>query len=376
MSAVCPTLMILLVLLLATAGFAATYSVSPAGDDANPGTNERPWCTLQHAVETIQPGDTILVQSGTYVGCRIEHSGRADAICTLKAADGAKVIVNSPPPGSKWHNNIDVGIDEERIGYWVVDGFEVLDSPRYGISLRHCDHVTARNCIVHGSRVTGIVTSFADYVTIENNECYENGEHGIYHANSGDHPIIRGNRSHDNHTCGIHMNGDLNMGGDGMITEALVEGNVLWGTGKGGGSAINCDGVSDSIIRNNLCYDNLASGISLYAIDGTEGSSRNQVLGNTIVVPAEGRWALNIPVSHGGRPNPTGNIALDNILLSANPSTGAITIWDPAALVTSDHNLLTNRLSPDGGKNVLTLDEWQKAGRDEHSLASGVVGRE
>ena len=79
---------------------------------------------------------------------------------------------------------------------------------------------------------------------------------------SGDNPIIRGN-IHDNHACGLHMNGDASMGGDGVISNALVENNVIYNNGVGGGSGINCDGVTDSIIRNNLLYNNHANGRSL-----------------------------------------------------------------------------------------------------------------
>ena len=113
-------------------------------------------------------------------------------------------------------------------------------------------------------------------------------------SNSGDRPIIRGNVSWGNRQCGIHMNGDVSQGGDGIISGALVENNVIFGNGRGGGSGINCDGVQDSKIPNNLLYDNHASGISLYRIDGAAGSNGNSVINNTIVQAANARWAVNI----------------------------------------------------------------------------------
>ena len=79
------------------------------------------------------------------------------------------------------------------------------------------------------------------------------------------------------------MNGDASQGGDGTISGALVEGNVIYGNGAGGGSGINMDGVIDSVVRNNLLYDNHASGISLYRIDGATGSTNNVVVNNTII---------------------------------------------------------------------------------------------
>ena len=48
---------------------AAIYHVAiehPSADDANPGTGERPWRTVQRAAELLRPGDTALIHSGTY----------------------------------------------------------------------------------------------------------------------------------------------------------------------------------------------------------------------------------------------------------------------------------------------------------------------
>src|SRR5262249_55993714 len=121
------------------------------------------------------------------------------------------------------------------------------------------------------------------------------------------------NVSHDNRGNGIHMNGDVSQGGDGIISGALVEANVIYGNGAGGGSGINCDGVQGSTFRNNLLFDNHASGISLYMIDGAAGAIGNVVVNNTIVVAADGRWAVNIQ-------NPsTGNKLYNNILFHAGP---------------------------------------------------------
>jgi hypothetical protein len=74
------------------------------------------------------------------------------------------------------------------------------------------------------------------------------------------------------------MNGDVSLGGDGIISNAQVFGNIIHGNGAAGGSGINCDGVVNSVIYNNLLYDNHASGISLYRIDGGAPSTGNKVL--------------------------------------------------------------------------------------------------
>ncbi len=112
------------------------------------------------------------------------------------------------------------------------------------------NHVIVRNNITDRNGTWGIFSSFADDLLIENNTTSNSGsQHGIYTSNSGDRPVIRNNRVFGNYMCGIHMNGDASMGGDGIISSALVENNIIYDNGRGGGSGINCDGVQDSVIR-------------------------------------------------------------------------------------------------------------------------------
>jgi hypothetical protein len=43
-----------------------TYYVATTGNDTNPGTQSQPWRTIQHAADTAQAGDTVIVKAGTY----------------------------------------------------------------------------------------------------------------------------------------------------------------------------------------------------------------------------------------------------------------------------------------------------------------------
>jgi hypothetical protein len=45
-----------------------TYYVAPAGRDDNPGTRLEPFETIQRAADIVNPGDTVLVEDGTYTG--------------------------------------------------------------------------------------------------------------------------------------------------------------------------------------------------------------------------------------------------------------------------------------------------------------------
>ena len=158
------------------------------------------------------------------------------------------------------------------------------------------------------------------------------------------------------------MNGDLSQGGDGIISGALVSGNIIFDNGTGGGSGINMDGVQNSRIENNLIYDNHSSGISLYRIDGGGGSNGNVVVNNTIHIANNGRWALNI------KDGSTGNTAFNNILVSQHPTYGAIDIdAESRTGFVSDYNVVKDRFSNDD--SFISLAAWRsQTGQDLHSI--------
>src|SRR5439155_8632810 len=43
------------------------YYVSPAGNDANAGSQSAPWRTIGHAVGSVSCGHKVIVENGTYV---------------------------------------------------------------------------------------------------------------------------------------------------------------------------------------------------------------------------------------------------------------------------------------------------------------------
>ena len=49
-----------------TGAKAATYYVSPNGDNANVGSQQSPWRTVVYAAGRTAAGDTVRVQAGTY----------------------------------------------------------------------------------------------------------------------------------------------------------------------------------------------------------------------------------------------------------------------------------------------------------------------
>ena len=344
---------------LETRNLLATFFVANTGNDGNDGGSAAPWLTLQKAANSVQAGDTVIVRAGTYAGFDLRTDGTAANRIVFQGEAGATITSRNPITPD--------GINLEGADYVTIEGFKVVGMPRTGIRSVLNHHVIIRNNECDLNQSWGILTGFSDDILIENNITTRSVvEHGIYFSNSGDRPIIRNNVSWGNRANGIHMNGDVSLGGDGIISNALVEGNVIYGNGVGGGSGINCDGVQNSTIRNNLIYDTHASGISLYQIDGGGGSSGNLVVNNTVIVAADGRWALNI------QSGSTGNTVRNNILYTAHSFRGSIDIsGDSLAGFSSDYNVLMNRMTTNGGDSVQTLAQWQaSSGQDAHSLVA------
>jgi parallel beta-helix repeat protein len=345
----------------------STYFVATNGSDGGAGSSAAPWRTLQHAVDSVKPGDVIEVETGTYAGCRIGNSGTASAPITLEAAPGAAVTVNAPGASNKHGSDIEVENFSGTVSYWTIQGLTVQNAPtNAGIDIRVTSHITVQNCTCTGNNNWGIFLAFSDYPVIQNNVCANSkNQHGIYDSNSGDYPTITGNTVYGNKDCGIELNGDVSQGGDGIITGAVITRNIVYNNGSAGGAAINCDGVQGSLIENNLLYNNFASGIALFQIDGGGPSSGNLVENNTVVMASsKSRWALTI--TNGS----TGNTVLTNILLTTYAGQGAITI-DSASLVgfKSDYNIVVSAFNT-GGSN-LSLSQWQaQTGQDSHSFVA------
>ena len=269
-----------------------TYFVASSGDDLDNGSESSPWKTLQHAADTVAPGDTVIVRPGNYQGFDLRTSGTGTDRIYFTAEAGVVIDQDNPV-------TID-GINLEGVSHVTLEGFTVMGATRAGIRVvgalnEFSKQVTVRRNCADQNGKWGIFTGFCDDLLIEDNDTSRSGvEHGIYVSNSGDRPVVRRNTVWGNNASGIQLNADASLGGDGIISNAIIEANTIYDNGSAGGAAINCDGVQDSIIRNNLLYHNHSTGIALFRIDGAEGAKRNLVVNNTVVVASDGRWAVAV----------------------------------------------------------------------------------
>ena len=343
---------------------ATTFYVSPDGSDDAAGSEKTPLRTLQVAASLARPGDTIIARAGEYagfvLGWDLRQGGQAGEPITYIGQSGAVIVSRN--------NKTPDGIDlEPGCDYVVIQGFTIKNTSdtirRAGIRITGSIYVSVIDNVVADAGIWGIFTSHSDDVLIENNTVSgSRREHGIYVSNSVNYPVVRCNTVFDNHMCGIHLNGDASQGGNGLITNALIENNIIHDNGVGGGSAINCDGVQNSIIRRNLLYGNHGSGISLYRRDAAAGSRGNFVVNNTIVMAATARYDLNINTGS------TRNLICNNVLLNLDPRTGSIKVDSNSREgFVSDYNIVEDRFSLDEDGDW-DLSDWQSTtGQDKHS---------
>lgn len=348
------------------------YYASADGNDNGAGTAEQPWRSLQKASVAMQPGDTLMIADGEYPG-NFSHrrSGEQGRPITFRAIHPGKAIVRGdqtgplydprgklrPAPTSAIQRQplvadgrkrpagaVQDAIHINHADFVVLEGLTVRSGGRRGIWVDTSNNVVIRGCRAVQNNVQGIFASFSDDLLLEYNECaYSAEQHGVYLSSSGDRPVVRNNSFHDNTRSGIQLNGghkvhDPAAGkrGDGIIEDAVIEGNVIYNNGTGGAAGINLACVCTSKIVNNLIFNNLAGGIALFNDEKkTEvqwGSKKNKIFHNTIYFrPGEGRYCIGI------KRGSTDNVIRNNILCGGKR--GAFE-YDDVSSFTSDNNLI------------------------------------
>ena len=312
---------------------------------------------LQAAVDAALPGHTVLVFDGNYAGFKVSRSGTAASPITIRAA-GAGAVINQ-------RNSENEGITLSRASHVSVDGFVVTGMPGYGVAT-HGASATApmrglliRNNTVKDSGSANIYLSqVADFLVEGNIASGSQNSHGIYLANGGsDNTTLRANIVFNNASNGIHFNGDISIGGDGVQTGLLVEGNTAYGNVQNG---FNMDGVQSSTFQNNLAFANGRNALRGYRIDGGDGPRNMRIVNNTLLVPASGGWAVKFSEEHGG------HVIFNNILLAEGGASGSISVGNAGS--SSNYNVVGDRFSINGESSVIGLSVWRMNGQDANSL--------
>ncbi len=112
---------------------AARLVVSPGGDDANPGSQDKPFRTIQKAADAIKPGDVCCIRGGVYrETVEVKASGRAGRPLRFVAQAGETVTLSGTEPiDTKWslHRGriYKAGIDRD-VSQLFVDGEMMVEA--------------------------------------------------------------------------------------------------------------------------------------------------------------------------------------------------------------------------------------------------------
>ncbi len=275
--------------LLVQAAPAAEFYVATNGADTNPGTLAQPWKTIQHAADTLQPGDTVFVRKGTYKSLvNINVSGTAGAPITFTNYLNEKAIIDGSgivPPDD---DRALIYITDQ--SYLVIHGFEVRNfstaKPELqpsGIYVTGASHdIELRNNNVHAIRNThtdGNAFGIAIYGTsdtqpitnliIDGNEVHHlktgNSESMVLNGNVTNFQVTH-NRVHDNNNIGIDFAGFEQTCPDpkqDRARDGVCSDNMVWKIssrsnpsyhGTASADGIYCDGAERVVIERNVIY--------------------------------------------------------------------------------------------------------------------------
>ncbi|HLX84083.1 MAG TPA: right-handed parallel beta-helix repeat-containing protein [Terriglobales bacterium] len=215
--------------------------VSMAGDDSNPGTQSRPWRTVQHAADTARAGSTVNVREGVYEELvKINFSGNAsDGFITLRSYPGETAILDAAHFTPADRQGI-VTIHNQ--SYVRIEGFEIRN-------FRTAEHRLAPL----GIDVSGAGSHI---------ELLKNNVHHIEQTFPGrDAPGSGGNG------FGIAVYGTDTTA---PITDLIIDGNEVHHLKTGSSESLVVNGnVTNFRITHNVVHDNNNIGIDVIGFERT-----------------------------------------------------------------------------------------------------------
>jgi hypothetical protein len=402
------------------------YYVATNGNDANPGTIDQPWRTIQKAMNTARPGDTVNIRGGSYTErLSVNVSGTAGNYITFQnygftaptgappypgAAGGEQVILDYSSLGTVSDNVPFLGIIGQ--SYVRVQGLTfqnyktVGGGPQYGLLVKGSSFVelnsnrlltiqntgvwdgtnatevffvrgSSHDVLIHGNEVANAITIYGEAMTVDE---------GSYNV------TIEQNYLHDTDAIGIDLNQNssnnvvrsnlleyIGKKRDGTIwynnpaqavyvqggTNAIIERNVVRHSCNAYGvdSEPNYPAAHDIVFRSNLSYDN-DQGIKLGTwYSDTDGSNTYNLSAYNNTIYDSGEGIVIRPMS--------GTNTIENNIVVGGMGYVNAGGWSPG---TMDYNLWyqVSTVGPDA--HALRGDPaFANAANGDFSLTSGSI---
>ena len=250
------------------------YWVATDGSDGWVGSRQRPFASIQHGVQVMDPGDILFVRAGRYeenVSVTAEQSGSAAKWVTISAAPGdeRQAVVGTENARVDAYGSQSSAFSLREAQYVRLRGFYCV-APYRGrgsaISIGNSHHIEILNCVATGGGQGGVDANHCHHVTVDGVEAFFNG--GGTGWSSG--ISLLAPKSNENYVrncvCyGNYDNSSYQSDGNGIIIDNAYD--------EGGAQLVN-----------NLCYMNGGKGIC------STRSHNCQFLNNTSVANC---WQLN-----------------------------------------------------------------------------------
>ena len=341
-----------------------------------------PGDSFEAAVESLSPGDILVVHAGTYADTgriSIGVRGTEATPVLIHGADGEERPLVTRPPSAAVQNTINI----EGATHLTIRGLEITGNGGDGLNLNgNPSHITVEDLEIHDVDVGINLRSSMDHIVISSNHIHDTGINGgtgegmyvgcNYSACVVRDSVIEGNWIHDSMTASqgdgieIKRGSHSNVIRDNVIHDThwpcillygtdgnprnIVEGNALWNCGDSGIQA-----AADAVIRNNVILDSPGNGFN--SQDHQEVTPNNlEFVHNTIVGGNPclrlGNWSdkQGLILANNAVYCPSGNFAisgLTGVVVSGNvvsPQTSSI----PSAGYTVGRSAVEDLIDPTG----------------------------
>ncbi|MFZ4775908.1 MAG: cellulase family glycosylhydrolase [Terrimicrobiaceae bacterium] len=235
---------------------AGTFHVSPDGSDAGAGGEKNPWQTIPHALDRLNPGDTVVVHPGKYsTPLQVRRSGTRRSRITIQAIKGARIEGGQGVPaitisGASWTTWEGFSIQGEILVSGSPEGLVVRANTLRGEGTGTGIHLAnTRGAVIERNMVTGF-------------------EQGIVVAGVGN--IVRNNIVRGNTRAGIVL-GSIHSAQGTLVRNNTLEGNGVSADSAGG---LWIRHAFRSAIENNILVS--GPGRRLLTLEGDDGGNRFQ----------------------------------------------------------------------------------------------------